>query len=527
MIRRRSLLQAAGASLLPMPALAQNSRAKTLRFVPQTAVTILDPVVTTAAVSTEHGYCIFDTLYGVDDKLQPHPQMAAGCKISDDGRVYEITLRDGLKFHDGTPVLARDCAASLQRWSQRDSFGQALAATVDAWEVPDDKTVRIRLKRPFPQLLRAIGKPHSSPAFIMPERLAKTSPMMPVTEMVGSGPYQFVADEYVSGSRSVYKRFDGYVPRGEPASWSAGGKRAYFDRIEWVVMPDAATSVAALQTGEVDWVELVIGDLLPPLRRAKNMTIRSLDPFGLILGMRFNHVTAPFNNQALREAVQSAVNQDDYLQAVNGGDPDGFRDCLAMFPCGLPGVKELGQQAMHQPPNLEKAKAAVSASGYTGDKVVILNPSDSPFIKPLGDVTADLLRRLGMNVDLQEMDWGTVTQRRMSREPVDKGGWSIFHTTWPGSSVTNPAEHLYIRGQGAQGWFGWHDSPEIEKLTAEWLQEGDPTKAQTILDNIQLSAFKTVPICPLGQVFPNTAYRSELKDVLSGSAAYFWNVRRA
>jgi peptide/nickel transport system substrate-binding protein len=528
MIGRRTLLQASGAALLPlsMPALAQNSRAKTLRFVPQSNLTVLDPIVTTASVTTTHGYCVFDTLYGVDEKLRPLPQMAEGSRLSEDGRVQEITLRPGLMFHDGTPVLARDCAASLQRWAQRDSFGQALAAAVEAWEVPDDRTIRIRLKRPFPQLLRAIAKPHSSAAFMMPERLAKTSPSTPITEMVGSGPFRFLADEYVSGSRTVYARFDGYKPRDEAASWSAGGKRANFDRIEWVVMPDAATASAALQSGEVDWVEQVIGDLVPQLRRQRSLTVRSLDPFGLILGMRFNHATAPFNNPALRQAVLSAVTQEDYLQITSGGDSASFRQCLAMFPCGLPGVEEVGGTVMRQPPDLAKARAAVAASGYKGEKVVMLSPSDNPYIAPLGDVSADLLKRLGLNVELQVMDWGTVVQRRTSREPVEKGGWSIFHTTWPGSSVTNPAENLYIRGAGAQGWFGWHDSPEMERLTQEWLAEADPAKADALLSDVQRSAFNTVPVVPLGQMFPNTAYRSELKDILTASAPFFWNLRR-
>jgi peptide/nickel transport system substrate-binding protein len=527
MDRRRFLTTAASAAAMPRPALAQGSAARTLRFVPETNLTILDPIVTTAAVTTTHGYCVFDTLFGVDEQLRPQPQMAAGAHASDDGTTYDIVLRDDLRFHDGTPVLARDCVASLRRWSARDSFGQALAAAVDAWETPDDATIRARLKRPFPQFLRALGKPHSSPAFIMPERIASTSPTTPVTEMVGSGPYRWVADEFVAGSRMVYARFDGYAPRAEPASWSAGGKRAHFDRVVWTVMPDAGTAVSALQAGEVDWVESVAGDLLPVLERNRDLTLRHLDPYGLILGLRFNHLTPPFNNEALRKAVLSAVAQDDYLQAVTGGRPGSFRQCLAMFPCGLPGVKELGAEAMRQPPDLAKAKAAVAAAGYGGEKVVLLAAADHPVVGPVGEVTADLLGKLGFNLDVRVMDWGTVVQRRTSREPVERGGWSIFHTTWPGSSVTNPAENLYIRGAGEKGWFGWHDSPEMERLTGEWLAAAQQERQDAILDDIQRSALRTVPVVPLGQMFPTSAHRSGLKDILTASAPYFWNVRRA
>ncbi|MBR0669364.1 ABC transporter substrate-binding protein [Roseomonas hellenica] len=525
-MKRRTLLGAAGAAALARPALTQPATARVLRFVPETNLIVLDPIVTTAAVTTMHGYAVFDTLYGVDEQLRPQPQMAEGARFSDDGKTCDILLREGLVFHDGERVLARDAVASLRRWSQRDSFGQALAAAVDAWEAPDDRTIRVRLKRPFPHLLRAIGKPHSSPAFIMPERMASTDAMRPITDMVGSGPLRFKADEYVSGSRIVYTRFEGYRPRDEAASWSAGGKRVHFDRVEWHVMPDHATAAAALRAGEVDWWETAQGDLVPALRRDRRLTVRPLNAFGLILGMRFNHATQPFSNPALRRAILAAVNQADYLQAVTGGDADSYRLCRAMFPCGLPGVNELGVDAMKQPPDLAQARAAVAAAGYRGEKVVLLHASDHPVIAPLGDITADLLRRLGMNVDQQTMDWGTVVQRRVSQEPVERGGWSIFHTTWPGSSVTNPAENLYIRGQGARGWFGWHDNPEAERLTAEWLATSDPGEAQRLLDAVQRSTLTSVPVVPLGQMLPNMAHRRELGGIVTASSPYFWSVRR-
>jgi peptide/nickel transport system substrate-binding protein len=243
--------------------------------------------------------------------------------------------------------------------------------------------------------------------------------------------------------------------------------------------------------------------------------------------MRFNHMNAPFSNAALRRAILSAVNQDDYLQTVTAGDTSGYRLCRAMFPCGLPGVNELGKDVMKQPPDLKAARAAIEASGYKGEKIVLLHAADHPMIAPLGDITADLLKKLGLNVDIQTMDRGTVVQRRTSKEPLDRGGWSIFHTAWPGSSVTNPAENLYIRGAGATGRFGWHDSPDMENPIAHWLESADPAQSQRLLDVIQRSAFETVPVVPLGQVIPKTAYRSDIQGVLTASSSLFWNARRA
>ena len=258
MIDRRSFIatSAAATAAVATPHRARAQRAadpRVLRFVPQANLTSLDPIWTTAAVTENHGWTIFDTLYGLTDDLKVQPQMAEGHTVSDDGLTWQIRLREGLKFHDGEPVRAQDCAASLARWARRDTFGQSLGAVVDAWEAADDRTIRIRLKSRFPLLIDALSKPAANVPFIMPERLAKTDPFQQVTEMIGSGPFRFLRDEYVSGSRVAYARFDGYVPRQEPASRNAGGKVARFERVEWTIIPDSATAAAALQAGEIDW----------------------------------------------------------------------------------------------------------------------------------------------------------------------------------------------------------------------------------------------------------------------------------
>jgi len=217
-MRRRSVLRAGVASgvaaLLPRVAIGQSATARVLRFVPQANLTVLDPIVTTAAVTANHAWMVWDTLFGVDVAQRPKPQMAEGYTISDDGRTYLIKLRDGLRWHDGEPVRAQDCAASLARWAVRDTFGQTVAKSVDEWGVADDKTVKISLKRPFPLLIDAIAVQNS---FIMPERLAKTDPFKAIDDVVGSGPYRFLKDEFLPGGSAAWEKFDGYVPRREPA----------------------------------------------------------------------------------------------------------------------------------------------------------------------------------------------------------------------------------------------------------------------------------------------------------------------
>lgn len=528
-MKRRTLLQlggvAAAASALPRVAIGQSASATTLKFVPQANLTSLDPIWTTASVTENHAYAVYDTLYAVNSKLEPKPQMAEGHTVSDDGRTYLVKLRDGLKFHDGEPVRAQDCAASLARWSARDTLGQTLAKFIDQWGVQDDRTLKITLKSPFPLLIDALAKPAANEPFIMPERIAKTDPMQQIKETVGSGPFKFIAGEFVPGSSAAYEKFDGYVPRQEPPDWASGGKVAHFQRIEWRIIPDAATAAAALQAGEVDWWEQVQADLVPLLKRSKDLTIGLANPTGYLGVMRFNHLNPPFNDVRIRRAVLAAVNQDDYMRAVTGNDPAAYKQCAALFPCGTPFGTQIGAPEMQG--DLEAGKRMLHDAGYAGQKVVIINPTDFPSIGPFGDVTADLLKKLGMNVELQDTDWGTVVQRRASRKPVDEGGWSIFHTWWPSDSILNPVVSAIIRGQGDKGWFGWFNDEKIEALTSDFLTAPDNAARLKITDAIQQEAFAQVPTVPLGLFYIRAAYRADLQGILESQAPFFWNVRRA
>jgi peptide/nickel transport system substrate-binding protein len=525
-MRRRSFL-ATAAALPAAPALAQPARARTLRFVPQANLTSLDPIWTTAAVTENHGWTVFDTLYGMTDDLRVQPQMAEGHTVSDDGLTWQIRLREGLRWHDGEPVRAQDCAPSLARWARRDTFGQSLGAVVDAWEAADDRTIRIKLKSRFPLLLEALAKPAAVVPFMMPERLARTDPFQQVTEMVGSGPFRFLRDEYVSGSRVAYAKFDGYVPRQEAASRTAGGKVANFDRVEWTIMPDSATASAALQAGEIDWWEQINADLAPRLRRTRGVEVAVLNTLGYIGVARFNHLHAPFNNPAIRRALLGAITQEDFLRGVTGNDPSAFKQCLSMWPCGTPYESTTANTAMQGPRNLDAVRAAIRAAGYNNEKVVIINPTDFPTIGPFGQIMADLLKRVGMNVDLVETDWGSVVQRRASKEPPERGGWSIFHTWWPGVSIINPAVNATLRGQGDRGWFGWYDNPRVEAAASQWLLAETEVEQKRLADVIQRESFEQVPILPLGQFFISTAYRTGLSGFVQGSGAYPWNIRRA
>jgi peptide/nickel transport system substrate-binding protein len=527
-MRRRTFL-AASATTLALPGVTRAASKRVLKFVPQADLAVLDPILTTAGVTRSHGYLVFDTLYGVtgpEDGFRAVPQMAAGHRVEDDGKTWRVTLRDGLVFHDGQKVLARDCVESLRRWGVRDTLGQALMARTDEISAVDDKTIIFRLKRPFPLLPDALGKLTPNICAIMPERLASTDPYKQITEMVGSGPYRFKADERVQGSRFVYERFAGYQAReGGESAWTSGPKAAHFDRIEWHVIPDPTTAAAALQSGEVDWWELPTSDLLPVLRRGGKIRVSIIDPTGNCALLRPNHLHPPFDNPAIRRALLGAIDQTEFMTAVMGDDQALWRTPCGFFTSLSPTADVGALPPLAGRRDNEKVRKDLQAAGYNGERVVLMVPQDVPNQKAMSEIAADMMRRVGMNVDYQAVDWGTILQRRASKNAPSQGGWNMFCTRFWGSECFSPAAHSPLRCNGGQAWFGWPSSPRIETLREQWFDAHDPGTQKALATEIQAQAFEDVPYYPLGLYYNPTAHRADLSGVLNGGP-FFWNVRR-
>jgi peptide/nickel transport system substrate-binding protein len=525
-MHRRTFL-AGSATALAMPHVAAAAGSTTLKFVPQADLAVLDPITNVTYVTRNHALLVFDTLYGVDEHNRPQPQMLAGHQVEQDGREWTLTLRDGLKFHDGTPVLARDVVASLRRWGKRDNVGQVLFATTDELAVVSDKVLRFKLKRPFPFLPDGLGKIGTNIAAIMPERLAATDAFTPVTEMVGSGPYRFLAGERVPGARAVYARFADYVPRADGVTSAlAGPKLAHFDRVEWQVLPDVATAASALQAGEIDWWEMPSPDYLDLLKANRGVTVETIDPYGSAGVIRFNFLQSPTNNPALRRAALAAVSQTDVMTAVIGEDRSRWKDHVGFFLPGTPMASDAGMQALREPPDRNAARKMLADSGYRGETLVFIVPADIASIKAQDEVVADALQQIGMKIDLQMMDWGTVLARANNRQGPDKGGWHIVGTFTAGIGLLNPASNNFLRGTGLSAIFGWSDIPDLERLRTAWFEAPDEAAQAAICAQIQRVAFDTVPYIPTGLQFQPTAYRKDLIDVQK-CLPLFYGVRRA
>lgn len=532
MDRRTFLKTAAGtgafaaAGGLSMPAISQNASARTLRFVPQANLANFDPIWGTQYVVRNAAALVWDTLYGVDDTLTPRRQMAEGESVSADGLTWTFKLRSGLKFHDGTPVLAKDVVASLTRWSARDPMGLMIRAIQNEIVAVDDNTVRWSLKKPYPKMLLALGKNNSPCAFIMPERIAKTDPFQQITEYVGSGPMKFVRSDWVPGAKAVFEKFADYVPRQEKASWLAGGKRMLVDRIEWIIMPDAATASAALQNGEIDWWELALTDLVPVLRRNRNINVDIADPLGNIGSFRMNHLQPPFNDVRARRAVMMAMNQEDYMRAIVGSDNNLWKPLPSFFTPGTPLYTEAGGDILKGPRNLDAAKRLLAESGYSGQPVVCVVGQDLPPVKAQGDVTADLLKRLGMNVDFVATDWGTVGARRAKKDPPAQGGWSMIHTWHAGADCINPSSYTAVRGNGDKAWFGWPDIPAIETEVNNWFDAPDLAGEKAAIARLNQAAMENVVYAPTGFFLSYQAWRKNVTGITKGPLPFFWDVAK-
>ncbi len=524
---RREFAAAGGAGLVALasgrPALAADS--KTLRLIARTDLRVLDPIWTTAYVSRNHGYMIFDTLFALDSKFKPQPQMVGDYSLSPDKLVWRFGLRPGLKFHDGQPVRGADCVASIKRWMARDALGQALATTLDEMSGGDDNAFTIRLKQPFPLLLDGFAKISSLVPFIMPERMAKTDPYQQIADTVGSGPFKFVREEFEPGHKAVYVKNADYVPRSEPPDWASGGKVVKVDRVEWLVIPEASTAAAALANGEVDWWENPTLDLARMVATNPDLTVVDTDPLGSMGLLRFNQLLPPFDDVKMRRAVLAAVDQSEFMTAL-AGDPKDWKRCASFFTCGTPMANEVGSAALTGKRDIDAAKRLIAEAGYKGEPIVVLDGVDLPASHAHGLIAADLLKRLGFNVELATSDWGTVVTRRASKKPVAEGGWNVFGTDFLGAEMLNPWLNPPLPASGDKAWFGWPKDEPLETLRKEWLKAGDNEVRQEIATKIQERAFETVPYIPTGQYLPKTAYRKTLKGVINAPALFMWNVEK-
>ncbi len=509
---------------MAFPAIAQ-SGSKVLRVVPQAEPQSFDPVFAQVNNVSMHGAMVYDQLFGWDEKMNVQPQMVDTWRMSDDRLFYTFTLRNGLKFHDGSNVTTRDVIASLKRMFVRDSQNQILAGLIGQYQQTDDRSFSILLKQPFAFTEFLLGGSNGVVGAIMREKDAMTDPFKPVQARIGSGPFRFVDAEYRPGARIVYEKFSGYVPRSEPASGFAGGKVVKVDRVEWVIIPDTSVAFSALRSGEVDMLDAPPLDLLPTVAGDRNIVVGEVWPLELYAVLRFNWLWPPFNNLKARQAVAHAMSQSDYMSAAYG-DLKLWHECYAFWVCGSADGTEVGSDA-YRKPNLELARQLVKELGYDGTPVVLIGGSDIPAYQRLSMVTVDLLQKIGFKVDLQLSDWGSVATRRQRKDKPSEGGWNLFHTSANGAQLASPlTSPSTITTCDGKNFYGWPCDPMEENMRLQYIREPDPAKRMALLQDMHRRLWEMLPYLPLGQFVQPFLWRSNVSGVLKSNVLAFWNISK-
>jgi len=525
-LRKPAIALMAAASAVGLLGTVPADAQTTIKAVMHSDVKILDPIWTTAYIQRNFGYMVWDTLFAMDDKFEVKPQMVDKYEVSADKLTWPFTLRDGLEWSNGTPVTSEDCVASIKRWAVRDSMGQKMMASVAGFDVVDAKTFKMKMKEPYGLVLQSLGKPSSNVPFMMPKKTADTDPIqqIKVEDVVGSGPFVFVASEWKPGEKIVYVKNPKYKPRSEPASGLAGGKVAKVDRVEWIWISDAQTQVAALQNGEIDMIEAPSHDLLPLLAKDKNVKVVDYNPLGNQYTFRFNQLFKPFDNAKIRHAVLVAFGQEDFLKATIG-DPKYYKLCKPLFICGTPLASEDGMKdVLNQ--NTAKAKELLKEAGYDGTPVVLMQSTDLPVLTNLAVVAKAQLEAAGFKVDMQSMDWQTLVGRRTKKDPPDKGGWNAFLTSWVAADILNPVMAGFLNSACDKAMFGWPCDEAIEKMRDAYAKEDDPAKQKQIAIDLQKYWVDHPTHVNLGQWYQPTAQRANIEGMMTAPVPVFWNMSK-
>ena len=523
-MRLKHFMLATSFAVATQMSLAPAQAETVLRAVMHSDVKIIDPIWTTAYISRNVGYMIYDTLYALDAKGEVKPQMVDTTEVSADKLTYTIKLRDGLLWHDGAPVTSEDCVASIKRWSAKDTLGQKIFSSfVAEMSAPDAKTIVIKLKEPTGLLLFALGKPSSNVPFMMPKRIAETDPNKQISEFIGSGPFVFKKDEWKPGDKTVYTKFDKYMPRSEPASGFSGGKVVKVDRVEWLAISDQQQALNALSAGEIDYIEQPPHDLLPLVKADPNLKVVE-DTFGGQFTMRFNSTQPPFTNPKIKQAVWYALNQEDFLKATVG-NADFYKVCKSFYPCGSPMFTEAGMDGLLSG-NAKKSQELLKEAGYDGTPIVLMASTDLPILTNLSPVAKQQLEKGGFKVDMQSMDWQTLVARRAKKDLPSAGGWNLFNTAWVNADILNPAMIGFMNASCDKALPGWPCDEQLEKLRDAFARAPDLAAQKEASAAAQKRAIEYTTHIPLGNYYQPIAVRKSIEGVVAAPAPVFWGITK-
>lgn len=495
---------------------------RTLRVVPSSDLTVLDPMFSTAWISLISGEMIWESLFTWDSKLQPQPMMVDTWTAAPDGLTWRFVLRPGLRFHTGEPVTPADVIASTRRWIALDSVGAKVGAVLAGLDADGERTVVFRLKAPYPGLLHALAAaPARFPAVMRAKDILDTNGnliLSQVSNAVGSGPFRWKPDEQVAGSLAVWERNPGYVPRAEPPDGLAGARIAKVDRIEWHIISDPATAAAALTNGEVDMLERPVLDQVELLARQPGVSVVKLTDIQSQNMLRANATIPPFDNPRMRLALAYVIDQSDEM-AAGWGDSSHWRTCNAYFICGTRLGTEAGSEGFHQ--DFARARQIAAEAGYRGEPLVFVATSEVATLGQMSQVAYDALKRAGFNVEMRWADWGTVGALLRKKD-----GWNLFLTGAPGAMMADPLTNIATdMSCDGKNFVGWECDREAEALRTAVMNSSDAGQPAALDAYVRYLA-QVQPYRLLGQYDQLTAVRANVKGLLNSPVLVYWNVEK-
>jgi len=520
---------ARGAALAAaMAALAGASEAQTvLRLVPHADLKILDTTWTNALITRNHGLMVYDTLFALDSKMQPKPQMVESFSTSADGMTWTFKLRAGQKFHDGSPVTAADAVQSLRRWAARRVDGTAMMAAAKSLEAKDELTFELAFKDRFVPVLETLANP-VLPTFVLRAKDAMGDPFQQQNwdEVVGSGPFTFDKKEWQPGAKVVYRKFRDYRGRDEAPDGFAGGKPVHVDVVEWRILPDQATALQAIQRGEVDILDGPQVDLLPLVAGSRTVRVVTLDPMGWQGLVRPNALHPPFDNPKARQAIALSIDQNATLAAIVGDQPL-KKTCVAILVCGSPNETTAGAEGFGKP-DPARARALLAEAGYKGEPVVVMAPTDIPMLNAIGQVAAQSMREVGFNVDLQLIDWGTLSTRQQRKDKPGAGspGWNVYVTAAPGLLFFNPLTNFAMATPcDGKNWNGWTCDEELERRRVAFAT-ASAGERKAAVEAIQRRYYEVMPFISTGQHLAPKVISNAITDVPPGFELSVWGLKK-
>ncbi len=519
---RRTLKRAALAAALPLAlalpapfAVAQS----TLRVVMHSDLKILDPIWTTAYMSRNHGYMVYDTLFAMDAAGKVQPQMVDRWTVSPDGLVYTMTLRDGLLWHDGAPVTAEDCVASIKRWAAKDAMGQKLMTFVKEMQVVDAKTIGINLKAPTGLVLGGLGKPSSAAPFMMPKRVAETDPNTQITDFTGFGPFVFSKDEWQPGDKTVYAQVRP-VRAAQRAAVGHGGRQGRQGRPRRVARDRRPADRGQRADRGRDRHDRGAGARPDAAaEEGRQRQARRLEPARQPVHVPLQlDSQKPFDNPKVRQAVWHAFNQEGLPE---GGHRQRRTTTRSARRCSSAARRSSRRRAWKDcsSPTSTRPRRLLKEAGYDGTPIVLMHSTDLQVLTNLAPVAKQLLEKAGFKVDMQSMDWQSLVARRAKKDAPDKGGWHAFLTSWVSADVLNPVMTAFLNSSLREGDVRLACDAEIEKLRDAYAKEGDPAKQKAIAEAVQVRWAQNPSHIFLGQWYQPAAMRTRRIDgvVVSGS----------